>query len=176
MCVCQCVYVNVCVLCVVTLCVGRSVHLCADCICFRIHHTHTTLVTHTVVVSFTYHPQKHRPPDKIKEIVGLSSKRCIPCEGGDEPKLSEHDIERLKKQVPGWKLAVDRTGVQCIRCQWTVRNFAAGLELFGRIGEVAEQQGHHPGVFVCRERGLLLCGDGVLIWYLLCMGIHCVHM
>ena len=103
-----------------------------------------------------------RPPDAIKEIVGLSSKRCIPCEGGDVPKLSESDVERLKKQVPGWKLAVDQAGVQCIRQEWKVRDFAAGLQLFARIAEVAEEQGHHPGASV-----LFAC--------LCCYTYHC-HM
>lgn len=70
------------------------------------------------------------------------------------PKLSDSDIERLKKQVPGWKLAVDHAGVQCIRQEWKVRDFAAGLQVFARIAEVAEEQGHHPGascqdVFEC---------------------------
>lgn len=74
------------------------------------------------------------------------------------PKLSDHDIERLKKQVPGWKLAVDRAGVQCIRQEWKVRDFNAGLQLFARIGEVAEEQGHHPGVVWCVVFGVMWCG------------------
>ena len=30
-----------------------------------------------------------------------------------------------------------------------VRNFNAGLELFGRIGKVAEEEGHHPDLHLC---------------------------
>lgn len=85
-----------------------------------------------------------KPPEKISEIIGLKSKRCIPCEGGNVQKLEEKEVERLKKQVPGWKLATDKSGAQVIRCEWKVRNFAAGLQLFQRIAEVAEEQGHHP--------------------------------
>ena len=33
-------------------------------------------------------------------------------------------------------------GLRLLLCQ--VRNFKAGLELFSRIGEVAEAEGHHP--------------------------------
>jgi 4a-hydroxytetrahydrobiopterin dehydratase len=54
----------------------------------------------------------------------------------------KHDV----LQVPGWQLGTDQQGTVCLRQEWKVKNFMAGLELFKRIGEVAEQEGHHPNL------------------------------
>ncbi len=46
--------------------------------------------------------------------------------------------------MPGWQLKRDASGALSLLQEWKVRNFQAGLELFKRIGEVAEAEGHHP--------------------------------
>lgn len=84
-----------------------------------------------------------KPPDKIGEIVGLKNKRCIPCEGDVKP-LSESEVNKLVMQVPGWKVRRNAGGVMCIAYEWKVRNFKSGLELFHRVGRIAELEGHHP--------------------------------
>jgi 4a-hydroxytetrahydrobiopterin dehydratase len=38
----------------------------------------------------------------------------------------------------------DANGALSLQQEWKVRNFQAGLELFKRIGEIAEAEGHHP--------------------------------
>lgn len=30
------------------------------------------------------------------------------------------------------------------RCEWKTKGFKSALALFGRIGEIAESEGHHP--------------------------------
>lgn len=40
-----------------------------------------------------------RPPDGMGKFVGLKSKRCAPCEGGNVPKLSQAEAEALRIQV-----------------------------------------------------------------------------
>ncbi len=66
----------------------------------------------------------------------------------DEIKLYawQHTAEMnlLCTQVPGWQLVKGASGALSLRQEWKVRNFQAGLELFKRIGEVAEAEGHHP--------------------------------
>lgn len=42
----------------------------------------------------------HRPPEKIREIVGLRNKKCVPCEGGVTP-LEESQVNQLRMQVRG---------------------------------------------------------------------------
>ena len=85
-----------------------------------------------------------KPPEAIGEITGLKNKKCLPCEGGNVPKLDDAEINRLRLQCAGWKVVTNSAGVQCISYEWKVRNFMAGLELMKRLGELAEKEGHHP--------------------------------
>ncbi len=54
------------------------------------------------------------------KVVGLKSKRCVPCEGGASP-LSEAEAELLRRQVPGWRRTEAADGVPAIRHDWKVR-------------------------------------------------------
>lgn len=84
-----------------------------------------------------------KPPDAIKQYIGLGSKKCTPYKPGTPP-LSEEEITRLKMQCAGWKFDKTASGNSAISFEWKVKNFSAGLDLFKRIAEVAEAQGHHP--------------------------------
>lgn len=54
------------------------------------------------------------PPDEISKVLGLSSKKCKPCEGGNVEMLDEDTVNRLSNQAPGWKV-VDVDGMKRIR-------------------------------------------------------------
>eukprot|EP00210_Caulerpa_lentillifera_P007960 g7599.t1 len=84
-----------------------------------------------------------KPLDDMEETTELKSKRCIPCEGSVPP-LSEQEIDRFSNQVPGWQVIKGEDGMHRIRLEWKVRNFKCGLQLFERIGEIAESEKHHP--------------------------------
>ena len=73
-------------------------------------------------------------------LTDLTSKKCVPCEGGVPP-LDSKDVAELLKTVPGWTLTDDEKG---IRREWRVRNFLAGLRFFDKVGALAEDEGHHP--------------------------------
>jgi 4a-hydroxytetrahydrobiopterin dehydratase len=64
----------------------------------------------------------------------------VSCEGGIE-KYSPAEVQEQLKQLPGWRLTHD--GLR-IRKDWRLKDFAAGLDLFRRVGELAESEGHHP--------------------------------
>jgi 4a-hydroxytetrahydrobiopterin dehydratase len=70
----------------------------------------------------------------------LMYKKCVPCEGG-VPKYSQDESEAQLKQLAGWRLTHDG---QRIRKDWVMKHFMAAMELFGRVAEVAEEEGHHP--------------------------------
>jgi 4a-hydroxytetrahydrobiopterin dehydratase len=70
----------------------------------------------------------------------LTTKKCVPCEGGVDPCPLPFVQEQLEK-LPGWYLTHNN---ERIRKDWTVDNFLAGLEFFARVGEVAEAEAHHP--------------------------------
>ena len=74
--------------------------------------------------------------------MSLTEKTCIPCRGGIPP-LSPEDAGGYIDQVPGWKLsdAADR-----ISRAFRFDDFVAAIGFVNRVGELAEAEGHHPGI------------------------------
>ena len=72
-------------------------------------------------------------------MAGLSEKTCIPCRGGVPP-LTATEIEPLCQQTPDWIVANNHH----IQREFRFPDFAAALRFVNQVGELAEQQGHHP--------------------------------
>lgn len=72
----------------------------------------------------------------------LVHKRCVPCEGGVAP-ASDREIARYLEQLPDWRV-VERDGVKRLERSFRFDDFAAALAFTNRVGEAAEEQGHHP--------------------------------
>merc|ERR1711934_57764 len=85
-----------------------------------------------------------KPPDNIKDLVGLSSKRCIPCEGKDVKAMTEEEAELMKKQAVGCKLFKDADENLRLKYDYKFKNFVKSLEFFQRVAAIAEAEGHHP--------------------------------
>ena len=70
----------------------------------------------------------------------LRHKHCSPDEG-DLAKVKRTAAAAQLKKLSGWRMthAGDR-----IRKDWSVKNFAAGLKFFARVGRLADEQDHHP--------------------------------
>ena len=47
------------------------------------------------------------------------------------------------QKLVGWHLAKDG---RRIRKEWVVKNFMKGMEFFGRVAKLAEDEGHHPDI------------------------------
>ena len=90
----------------------------------------------------------------MKQHVGLASKKCIPCEAGKVKALTDAEANSYRNQIPGWRLVKASQGHPCLQQDWKVRNFKAGLEAFGRIGQIAEEEGHHPDLHLEGFNGL----------------------
>lgn len=73
----------------------------------------------------------------------LSTKHCVPCEEGGEP-LLESGEEEYKKQVPGWQII--RDGTHRLRRQFKFKDFKEALSFVNKVGEIAEEEGHHPDI------------------------------
>ncbi len=72
----------------------------------------------------------------------LLDKHCVPCSGGVPP-LDPATRERLLAQLGGdWK-AVDGHHLEK---EYRFRNFREALAFANRVGEIAEQEGHHPEI------------------------------
>jgi 4a-hydroxytetrahydrobiopterin dehydratase len=78
----------------------------------------------------------------------LTSRKCVPCEGGVPP-LSGDEVDAMLKAVPEWSLSGDG---KRIRREWTVKGFPAGLRFFEKVGELAEAEGHHPDLHLTGYR------------------------
>lgn len=76
--------------------------------------------------------------------MGLAQTRCVPCRGG-EPPLGREEVERWRREVPEWTVR-DCEGVPCLERVFRFRDFAQALRFTNRVGELAEEEGHHPAV------------------------------
>ena len=74
----------------------------------------------------------------------LSGMKCTACRRG-EPTLTEAEIEELGPLVPDWQL-VEREGIKRLERVFGFRNFAEALDFTDRVGEQAEEEGHHPAL------------------------------
>ncbi|MCZ6515736.1 MAG: 4a-hydroxytetrahydrobiopterin dehydratase [Acidobacteria bacterium] len=73
----------------------------------------------------------------------LAAKTCVPCRGGVPP-LKGEELKALTNQVTGW-VATDEHHIEKT---FTFPDFLKALEFTNRVGELAEQQGHHPDIFL----------------------------
>lgn len=70
----------------------------------------------------------------------LAGKKCVPCEGGVPP-VPRDEAERLLAGLGGWSLTADG---KRIGKDWKMKHFQAALDFFNAVGQVAEEEQHHP--------------------------------
>jgi 4a-hydroxytetrahydrobiopterin dehydratase len=75
-------------------------------------------------------------------MVDLKTLQCVPCRG-DEPRLSEAEIEVLRPQIPEWQI-LEREAVKQLEREYRFKNFAQALSFTNKVGELAEAEDHHP--------------------------------
>lgn len=73
----------------------------------------------------------------------LASKTCVPCRGGVPP-LAGEELAKLSREVPEWKV-VD--GHHITR-SFKFPDFKEALAFVNKAGAIAEEQGHHPDIFL----------------------------
>ncbi len=74
-------------------------------------------------------------------MIELSSKTCVPCRGGTPP-LKGKELAELRRQVTGWEVVEEHH----LRRRFRFKNFREALDFVNEVGELAEEQGHHPDV------------------------------
>lgn len=72
----------------------------------------------------------------------LTEMKCIPCRG-DEPAITPQELELYRPQVPKWEI-VEEEGILRLRRVFKFKNFAEALAFTNRVGELAEEEDHHP--------------------------------
>jgi len=72
----------------------------------------------------------------------LINQNCIPIDRNSTG-LKNEEIELLSSDVPDWFI-VDEDGVLQLHRDFKLKNFSEALTLTNAIGEIAEEQNHHP--------------------------------
>ncbi len=58
------------------------------------------------------------------------------------PPLEGAELEELSRQVPGWGVVDEHH----LRRVFRFKNFREALDFVNRVGELAEEQAHHPDI------------------------------
>lgn len=74
----------------------------------------------------------------------LSKKKCVPCRGGVPP-LQGEPLKELHRQLgESWKIVDEHH----LEKEYLFKNFQEALLFTNKVGEIAEQEGHHPDIFL----------------------------
>ncbi len=71
----------------------------------------------------------------------LRGKKCIPCEEGGEP-LKGQELQDYAEAVSDWDVIDEHH----IKRTFEFDNFKQALDFVNRVGDLAEDQGHHPNI------------------------------
>jgi len=78
----------------------------------------------------------------------LAEKDCVPCKGGVPPLKGEALAELLKNLGNNWEVINEHH----LEKQFTFKNFREALAFTNKVGELAEEQGHHPDIYLAWGR------------------------
>ena len=74
----------------------------------------------------------------------LASKQCVPCRGGVPP-LKGAEVQALREKLGNdWQVMEEHHLEKSFR----FKDFREALDFTVRVGELAEQQGHHPDIYL----------------------------
>ena len=74
----------------------------------------------------------------------LTQLKCTACRGGD-PTLTDAEIADLQPQVPDWRV-IEVNGIKRLERVFTFKDFVAALAFTNLVGDLAEEEGHHPAI------------------------------
>lgn len=74
----------------------------------------------------------------------LAGKKCVPCSGGVEPLKGALLTKLLEQLGNGWEIIDEHH----LEKQYKFKDFALALEFVNKVGQLAEQQGHHPDIYL----------------------------
>ena len=74
----------------------------------------------------------------------LAQEKCEACRA-DAPKVSDEELKELISKIPDWNIEV-RDGIMQLEKIFTFNTFVAALDFTNKVGDIAEQAGHHPAI------------------------------
>ena len=75
----------------------------------------------------------------------LSSKKCIPCEGGVIP-FDISEIHKYQKKVDGWDIVKGKKEIFFLKKIFNFKNFLESQNFINNICKISEEEGHHPDI------------------------------
>jgi 4a-hydroxytetrahydrobiopterin dehydratase len=88
----------------------------------------------------------------MNQTCDLSKKHCIPCRGGVPP-LKGKDLEQLQQQLgPTWKVVNEHH----LQKEYLFPDFKTALAFTNKVGEIAEQEDHHPDIHLSYSKVTLV--------------------
>ena len=74
----------------------------------------------------------------------LAKKKCVPCTAGASP-LKGKELQSVFNQLEeGWEMIEQKKIAKTYR----FKNFKEALAYVNEIGKIAEEEGHHPDIFL----------------------------
>jgi len=74
----------------------------------------------------------------------LADKQCVPCKGGVPP-LQGQSLRELSAQLGGdWQVVNEHH----LEKEFRFKDFRQALDFTNRVGALAEEQGHHPDIYL----------------------------
>ncbi len=85
-------------------------------------------------------------------MANLAERQCIPCRG-DVPPLTREQLAPLLAQIDAaWEVRdvpdARRGSIMLLRRDYRFRNFAEAMAFAVSVGDIAEEQQHHPDLHV----------------------------
>jgi 4a-hydroxytetrahydrobiopterin dehydratase len=74
----------------------------------------------------------------------LEQMKCEVCRAG-APKVTDEETATYMQQVPEWSI-LERDGVRRLERAFTFKNFVDALAFTNKVGQIAEEEGHHPAI------------------------------
>jgi 4a-hydroxytetrahydrobiopterin dehydratase len=74
----------------------------------------------------------------------LAAQQCVPCRGG-VPALKGNELATLLEKLAGDWRVVDEHHLEK---EYKFKNFRQALDFTNKIGELAEEQAHHPDIYL----------------------------
>jgi len=72
----------------------------------------------------------------------LSQEKCIPCSVGT-PALEGEELKNLMNEIEDeWELIEDKKIIR----KFSFDDFAEALDFVNKVGDIAEEKGHHPDI------------------------------
>lgn len=74
----------------------------------------------------------------------LTQMKCVVPRKGSK-KVTDEEMAEFKPQIAEWEI-IERDGMPQLRRVFKFKNFVQALEFTNKVGELAEEEDHHPAL------------------------------